>query len=116
MIHLLFADSRCSNKTSTVGQEDINTIILRGNAMKDRGEKFFEAGSREMGTYGKMIVRDLSCTHIPVMSPKPRASACTLMLIVRCPVVTAIPAMFAGQNSAKDTQSERQKGARSPWT
>ena len=80
VINLVFADSRCTNKTSTVDQEDINAIILRGNAMKDRGERFFEAGSREMGTYGKMIVRDLSCTHIPVMFPRPRAPAGTFLL------------------------------------
>ena len=117
MINLLFADSRCPNKTSTVDQEDINAIILRGNAMKDRGERFFEAGSREMGTYGKMIVRDLSYTNIPVMPPRPRASAGTFLLavIVLWLVVTTIP-MFSGKNSAKDAQSERQKGARSPWT
>lgn len=51
----------------TEKQEDINAIISRGMAMKDRGEKFFEAGSREMGTYGKMIVRDLGNVRIPVM-------------------------------------------------
>jgi hypothetical protein len=47
-------------------QEDINAIIARGMAMKDRGEKFFESGSREMGTYGKMIVRDLGNFRVPV--------------------------------------------------
>ena len=50
-----------------MAQEDIGAIIARGLAMKDRGEKFFEAGSREMGTYGKMIVRDLGNFRIPVL-------------------------------------------------
>ena len=46
-------------------KEDINAIIARGVAMKDRGDKFYEAGSAEMGTYGKMILRDLSDCRVP---------------------------------------------------
>ena len=34
-------------------------------AMKTRGDKFFEAGSNEMGTYRKMIVRDLGNFPVP---------------------------------------------------
>jgi len=47
-------------------QLDIQSIIARGLAMKERGEKFFDSGSREMGTYGKMIVRGLGEVQIPV--------------------------------------------------
>jgi len=50
---------------SLVLKEDISAIIARGMAMKDRGDKFFEAGSNEMGTYRKMIVRDLGNFPVP---------------------------------------------------
>lgn len=44
---------------------DINEIVERGLAMRDRGERFFEAGTREVPAYQRMIVRDLAPYTLP---------------------------------------------------
>lgn len=44
-------------KESLLLRMDINEIVNKGLAMRERGEKFFEAGNREVPAYQRMIVR-----------------------------------------------------------
>ncbi|KAJ1473716.1 WD40-repeat-containing domain protein [Baffinella frigidus] len=44
---------------------NIDGVVQRGMAMKERGEYFHEAGYKEMATYQKMIVRDLGSIRLP---------------------------------------------------
>jgi len=52
-------------KRAVMLKVDIDDIVSRGVAMKERGEKFFESGRREVSAYQKMIVRDLDGYTLP---------------------------------------------------
>ena len=52
-------------KRAVMLKVDIDDIVTKGVAMKERGEKFFESGRREVSAYQKMIVRDLASYTLP---------------------------------------------------